>query len=402
MPGQFKYLAPYLAQNRRNKIVFLTRRENIQVPPIVTAQYKQPADAAPETHGYVKRLENAVRYGQVVARSMLQLQRQSFVPDLIIAHPGWGESLYCKDIFPDVPLINFCEWYYHGKGSDIDFDPEESPNIDTFCRSRTRAAHLLLSLESCDRGVCPTQWQKSVHPEEFQDKIELIFDGIDTEIAKPNEKARFKLADGRELTRKDKVVTYIARNLEPYRGFRTFMRTLPELQALHPDAEFIVIGGDEVSYGRPPIEEGFDSWREAMDAEVTYDKSRVHFVGKVPYSRFISMLQISSAHIYLTYPFVLSWSCLEAMACGAPVVASDTAPVTEFISDGETGLLTDFFDTKALAKRVDELLTAPDDFTAMRNNARSAIVNGYRINDCIPKWIKLIRDVTGADPMRRN
>jgi glycosyltransferase involved in cell wall biosynthesis len=396
MPGQFKNLAPHLAKNENNNVMFLTKREDIKLPGIVTARYKKPRDSAPETHPYVRRLENAVRYGQSVARSLIEIERRAHVPDVIIAHPGWGEALYCKDIFPNVPLINFCEWYYLGRNSDVDFDPEESPTIDTFCRSRTRAAHLLMSLENCDAGVSPTHWQKSVHPEPFRDKIEVIFDGIDTNIVKPNPDAKFTLADGRELTRKDKVITYIARNLEPYRGFRTFMRSIPEMQKLHPDAEIIVIGGDEVSYGRPPTEEGFDTWREELDDEVTYDKTRVHFVGKVPYSRFLSMLQISSAHIYLTYPFVLSWSCVEAMACGTPIVASDTAPVTEFITDGENGLLTDFFDPKAVARRVDELLTTPEKFEQMRKNARAFVENGYKIDQCLPKWINLIDKVTGG------
>ncbi|MBC7987344.1 MAG: glycosyltransferase [Sphingomonadaceae bacterium] len=396
MPGQFKHFAPLLARDQANKVVFLTKRPDIQLPGVVKATYKPPRDASPETHQYLRRLENAVRYGQQTARAMIELKKKGLAPDLIIAHPGWGESLFCKDIFPETPIISFCEFYYRGRGLDVDFDPEDPADLDAVCRSRIRACHLLSSVEACDAGVAPTEWQKSTHPAVFHDKIEVIFDGIDTDTVRPDPAASFTLPDGRTLTRDDTVITYVARNLEPYRGYRSFVRALPEMLRLQPKAEIIVVGGDEeVSYGSQPKDEEHKTWRAKMDAEVEYDHARVHFVGKLPYSDYLSVLRISAAHIYLTYPFVLSWSCLETMACEGLLVASATPPVQEVIQHGRNGLLVDFFDPKAIARQVDEAIRYPIRFEGLRQAARKTVLDGYTIKDCLPKWLGLIEKVTG-------
>ena len=395
MPGQFKHLAPLLARESGNKVVFLTKRDDIDLPGVLRATYKPPRGASEQTHHYLRRFENAVRYGQQVARAMMSLSKQGFTPDLIIAHPGWGEALFCKDVLPDVPLINFCEFYYRGRGLDIDFDPEFPTDIDSICRSRTRNGHLLSSLESCDAGVSPTNWQKSTHPEVFHDKIDVIFDGIDTDKVCPDLAAELALPDGRKLTRADKVVTFAVRNLEPYRGFHSFMRAVPEIQRRQPDAEIVIVGGDEVSYGAHPEDKSFKTWREALDAEVAYDRERVHFTGRLPYDHFLDALRISSAHVYLTYPFVLSWSCLEAMSAGALVIASRTPPVEEVIEDGVNGLLTDFFDTRAIADRVDQALREPGRFEELRKAARQTVIDRYTLDRCLPPWLETIENVTG-------
>lgn len=394
MPGQFKSLAPLMARDPGNRVVFLTTRQNAELPGVATAVYKTPPASNRGTHHYLRRYENAVRYGQQVARGLLGLRKRGFEPDLIIAHPGWGEAMFCKDILPGAKLINLCEFYYGAEGRDIGFDPEFPSDLDAVCRTRARNSHLLSSLESCDAGVSPTNWQKSAHPTVFHDKIEVIFDGIDTARVGPDADASFTLADGRRLTRNDKVITYAVRNLEPYRGFHSFMRALPAIQRRQPEAEIVIVGGDEVSYGARPEDEKFANWREAMQDQVTYDPARVHFTGRLPYDRYLSVLQISSAHVYLTYPFVLSWSCLEAMACEALVIGSATPPVEEVIEDGENGLLTDFFNPEALAEKIDRVLRDPADYAAMRRAARQTIVDRYALDRCLPKWLDLIEKVT--------
>lgn len=392
MPGQFKHLAPLLARDPKNRVVFLTARKNVEMPGVATAVYETPRGASPETHPYVRKLENAARYGQQVVRACIGLAQKGFVPDLVIAHPGWGEALYIKDVFPRAKLINFCEFYYHGVGADIGFDPESPSTLDSICRVRTRNAPYLLSLESCDAGVSPTQWQKSVHPAAFHDKISVIFDGIDPEAAKPDPKAYLTIRS-KTFRKGDRVVTYVARNLEPYRGYRTFVRAIPDILASDPATHILVVGDEQVSYGTAP--ETFKSWREAMDAEVPYDRSRVHFLGHVPYKTYLKVLQVSAAHIYLTYPFVLSWSFVEAMAAGALIVASDTAPVREFMKDGETGLLTDFFDAKLLARRVNDALDRQDVHAPIRQAARDAVLENYTVEKCLPKWLALVDRVVG-------
>ena len=282
MPGQFRHLAPVLASDPNNQVVFLTKRDDVQIPNVAKVVYKEPRAASKEAHRYLYRFENAVRYGQQVARALIELQRKGFVPDLIIAHPGWGEALFCKDVFPSTPLISYCEFFYRGKGLDVGFDPESPTNIDTICRIRTRSSHLLLSLEACDHGVSPTIWQKQTHPEPFHDKIDVIFDGIDTDTVAPDPGVTFELQDGTVLDRETKVLTFVARNLEPYRGYHVLMRAIPAIQELQPDARLVIVGGDEVSYGTAPADETFKTWREKMDAEVSYDRSGVHFLGRVP------------------------------------------------------------------------------------------------------------------------
>ncbi|MFN2258529.1 MAG: glycosyltransferase family 4 protein [Parasphingopyxis sp.] len=402
MPGQFKSLAPLMARDPDNRVVFLTTRQNAELPGVGTAIYKKPRASNRGTHHYLVRFENAVRYGQQVARGLLGLKKRGFEPDLIIAHPGWGEALFCKDIVPEAKLINLCEFYYGAKGRDIDFDPEFPTDLDAVCRTRARNAHLLSSLESCDAGVSPTEWQKSAHPEGLQDKIEVIFDGIDIDKVKPDHDASFTLPDGRKLTRKDKVVTYAVRNLEPYRGFHSFMRAIPAIQRRQPDAEIVIVGGDEVSYGAKPEDESFANWREAMEAQVVYDSAKVHFTGRLPYDRYLSVLQISSAHVYLTYPFVLSWSCLEAMACEALVIGSATPPVEEVIVDGENGLLTDFFNGDAIAEQITRVLDDPSAFADIRRAARQTIVDRYALDRCLPRWLKLIEKVTNRPQAHMN
>ncbi|WP_443749217.1 glycosyltransferase family 4 protein [Asticcacaulis solisilvae] len=391
MPGQFKYLAPALAR-AGNEVVFITKQKTVEIPGVRKIIYEPHRQVRAGTHHYMRLFENSILHGQQVARMCQQLAAERFFPDVVVAHPGWGESLFIKDVFPRSPLINYCEFYYQGSGADIGFDPEKPVGLDDLCRARARNAHLLLSLEACDRGWSPTEWQKSRHPGELQHKISTVFDGIDIKTVKPDPEARFALPDGRELTAKDEVITYVARNLEPYRGFPTFMRALPRLLKERPKAQVVIVGGDSVSYGASPTEGG--NWREVMLKEVTLPEGRVHFMGQVPYAKYVSLLQISSAHVYLTYPFVLSWSFMEAMAAGCLIVASDTAPVREVLKHGENGYFTDFFDPD---KVVDSVVMALKDKHSgrLREAARASVVGKYDLASCLPRQLGMIEAVAG-------
>ncbi len=301
-------------------------------------------------HPYLRQMEAATLHGQAAARAMLQLRQSGFTPDVILAHPGWGETLYAKDVFPDVRLVHYCEWYYNADGADLGFDPEFPITFDDRARIRTWNALHTLNLTNCDVAVTPTHWQKSRHPEIFQPKIMVQHEGIATHELGPDPAAVIKTPSGVVLRAGDPVITYVARNLEPYRGFHVFMRALERIQRSHPTCHAVIVGGDDVSYGKRPKEAA--NWREHMLREVTIDPARTHFLGRVPRDQFIRVLQVSAAHVYLTYPFVLSWSLLEAMACGASIVASDTAPVREMLRDGENRRLVDFFDVGEISWRV--------------------------------------------------
>jgi len=393
MPAQFKFLAPALAADG-HRVFFLTQACRARLPGVTEVIYPTPEKGREDSHLYLRPFENAVLHGQAVARALGELRERGIVPDLVIAHPGWGEALFIKDVLPRVPLICFAEFGYRGRGLDVGFDPEERTSLSTICRARARNAHLLLSLEAADAAVSPTRWQKASHASALQSKIEVIFDGIDIGKVGPRPDAVVTLPNGRTVRRGDPVITYVARNLEPYRGFRSFIRAIPLIQKRRPDAEIVIVGGDGVSYGRSPA--GFASWREAMDAEVHYDASHVHFMGKLPYEAYLDVLAIGAVHAYLTYPFVLSWSCVEAMAVGAVVVGSDTGPVREVIRDGENGLLTDFFDGPALADRLVGVLHAPERYAPLRQKAIDTVHCHYGVDRSLAAWRSLIDRVTAV------
>ncbi|MBP2316541.1 glycosyltransferase family 4 protein [Azospirillum soli] len=391
MPGQYKHLAARLAQNPDNQVVFITKRKDRELPGVKRISYDLTRAPSKTIHQYLYRAEDAVLHGQAVARILLQMRRERFIPDIIITHPGWGEALFAKDVFPETPLLNHCEFYYQARGQDLDFDPSNPPELDGILRSRVRNSHLLLSLESCDRGLSPTQWQRSVHPKIYHSKIAVIHEGVDTGALQPNPEATFELPDGTVLTRQDEVVTYVARNLEPYRGFPTFMRAIPRICEQRPDAKILIVGGDGVSYGGAPQDAA--NWREKMLAEVPVDPSRVFFLGYLPYDRFTRMLQVTSAHVYLTFPFVLSWSMLEAMALGALVIGSRTKPVEEVITHGENGLLVDFFSPENVADQVVSVLKDRGDFAEVARAGRRTVLRKYDLAHCLKQQMSLIHSM---------
>ncbi|MBP2303075.1 glycosyltransferase family 4 protein [Azospirillum picis] len=393
MPGQYKHLATRLAQNPDNQVVFITKRKDRDLPGVKRISYEVAREPSKTIHHYLYRSEEAILYGQAVVRVLMQMRRERFIPDIIITHPGWGEALFVKDVFPDTPLLNHCEFYYQPRGQDLDFDPAHPPELDSLLRSRIRNSHLLLSLESCDRGLTPTQWQRSVHPRIFHKKIEVIHEGVDTAALQPDLNATFELPDGTALTRQDEVVTYVARNLEPYRGFPTFMRAIPRICEQRPNAKILIVGGDGISYGAAARDAA--NWREKMLAEVPVDPSRVVFLGYLPYDRFTRMLQVTSAHIYLTYPFVLSWSMLEAMALGALVIGSRTKPVEEVISHGTNGLLVDFFSPDQVADQVVSVLKNRGDFAELAQAGRRTVLRKYDLAQCLKQQMALIHSMLG-------
>jgi glycosyltransferase involved in cell wall biosynthesis len=390
MPGQFGRLAASLA-GEGHEVVFVTRTIEQAIDGVRAVVYAPSRKASSGTHRYLLTCEDAVLNGQAVARHCLKLKHAGFAPDLVVAHPGWGESLFVREVFPQARLANYCEFFYRPHGADIGFDPAEPTVLDDRCRVRTRNAHLLLALADCDRGFSPTEWQKQVHPPEFHGKIDVVFDGIDTERVRPDAGARFALPDGGVLTAADEVVTYVARHLEPYRGFPTMMRAIPEILARRPAAQIVIAGSDGVAYGCDPA--GGRSWRERMLEEVAFDRHRVHFVGKLPYDSYIKLLQVSSAHVYLTVPFVLSWSVMEAMSAGCVIVGSATPPVAEVIEDESNGFLVDFFSPSDLARRVAAALDSRAGLEPMRQAARRTIVERYEAGICLRRQTRILADL---------
>ena len=388
MPGQFLHLARHYGRDPLNEVLFLTQRRGVDIPGTERVEYA-PAPSRGASHRWLGEFQRYVENGQRAAAAALDLKRdRGFRPDIVVAHPGWGEALYLKDVFPDAPLLNYCEFYYRAFGADAHFDPEEPVVTEEAFRIRTRNANNLLNLESCDWGISPTVWQWRQQPEAFRPKISVIHDGVDAQLARPDPSAVFRIPTGEEIRPGDEVVTYVARNLEPYRGFPSFMRAAEILARQRPQCRFLVVGGDGVSYGRRPP--GGKTYREIMLEEVRIDPARIHFLGTVPYSQFLTLLQISAVHVYLTVPFVLSWSILEAMATECLIVASDTPPVREVIEDGFTGLLVDMLSPEAIAARLGEALANRERLRPVRRRARATVLERYALQVCLPRQTALI------------
>ncbi len=393
-PAQFIHLAPALAADRKNDIRVLTPSRRPVPAGVKVHQYTISRANSEKIHPWLTDMETKVIRAEAAFRAALALKQQGFTPDLIIAHPGWGESLFLKDVWPGTKLALYCEFYYQAQGADTNFDPEFSQfEPDLVCRLKLKNANFDLHLLQADAGISPTHYQRSVFPEFFQPNISVIHDGINTEVLKPNPNVTMQL-NGRTITRNDQVITFVNRNLEPMRGYHIFMRALPEILKRNPKARAIIVGGDDVSYGcKPPP--GM-SWKELFLQEVSaqLDMSRVHFVGKLSYPNFVQLLQISSVHVYLTYPFVLSWSLLEAMSTGCAIVGSSTAPVTEVVKHNETGMLFNFFNSQKLVEHVTCLLNDSDERAGFGNLAREFIVNNYDLkNVCLPKQREWVEEI---------
>lgn len=391
MPAQFLHLCRHLRAQGHN-VAFITKNKPNQIAGVTKVMYSEPRGAHDKTHPYVKSLEAAVLHGQAAFRSIKNLEKRGFKPDVVVAHAGWGETLFVKDALPHVPLLTYFEFFFKGAGQDVGFDPEYPTNLDSLLSLRIRNSVALLSNSVCDRGLTPTQWQFSTHSAEFRNKMSVIHEGVDTEAIRADPEAIFRTPSGKILRAGQKIVTFVARNLEPYRGFHTFMRALPEIQRRHPDAEIVIVGQEGVSYGTK-LPDG-DSYKKRMLKEVSFDPDTVHFTGHLMTPEFRAVMHVSAAHVYLTYPFVLSWSMLEAMASECLIIGSGTAPVEEVVEDGGNGLLVGFFDTAGLADRVSEVLARPERFRDIRRAARQTVLARYDLRSvCLPRQLALIDDV---------
>ena len=398
-PGQYRHLAPALAARPGYRVAALRLGDGGMWQGVDVIRYQVKAPDTITGHPWLADLHPKMVRAEAAARQALSLREQGFNPDVIIGHPGWGETLLLHEVWPGVPIGLYCEFFYGSHGADVNFDPEFPPTSDPLAnagRLLVKNVNQLLALEHASRGISPTQWQRSLYPARIQPNIDVIHDGIDTQAVRPNPSVSMRLSDKATLTRDDEIITFVNRNLEPYRGYHQFMRALPELLRRRPKARVLIVGGDGTSYGAAPPPG--QTWRNIFLDEVKtrLDMSRVHFVGKLPYSDFVQMLQLSRVHVYLTYPFVLSWSVLETMSVGGAIVASRTAPVEEVITDRESGLLVDFFNQSELVDSICSLLDDPGLRERLGHNAREHVASRYDLKTvCLPRQIEWVHSLCG-------
>jgi glycosyltransferase involved in cell wall biosynthesis len=397
-PGQFLHIVRHLVAARQHDIVFISENNDNIINGVRKVPYAKPTPAAAEAHIAARELDGAVRRADAVGRTAANLKLLGYEPDIVIGHHGWGEMLNLRDVWPKVPMLGYMEFYYQPIGIDVGFDPEFPTGADDFPRIRAKNAvnHIALNLDG--EGQSPTEWQISTYPEWARKRINLLWEGVNLDVCKPNPKVRRAALTIGDMTIEpsDKLVTYVSRDLEPYRGFPLMMRAIPHLLRARKDIKIVMVGGDGVSYGNAPAQGG--TWREVMLREIGagFDPSRVVFPGRVPYDVYLSMMQRSDAHIYLTYPFVASWSLREALAIGCAIVGSDSQPVREFIAHGENGLLASFFDPPGLAKAAVELIEDSDLNRRLRQNARRYAEARLSMVDYLKNYEALIERMTGV------
>jgi glycosyltransferase involved in cell wall biosynthesis len=386
-PAQFGVFGRYLIE-RGWEVTFGTQRKGAALDGMRVFNYAPHREPTQKIHPYVGGFEKAVLAGQGLARAALKLKEAGLSPDIVMAHSGWGPGLFVQDIWPDAAYIAYFEWYYRAEAPDIKF-MGGARTLDDDLRSRTRNAQILMDLANCDAGICPTQFQKSQFPEVFHDKLIVMHDGIDTDTYQPAPGAKLDLPDT-DLSGAKEIITYVARGMEPYRGFPEFMKALEIVLAQRPDAHAVILGEDRVAYGKK-LPEG-DSFKKRALAECDLDWSRVHFTGLLPRNLYLQVLQASSVHVYLTVPFVLSWSMMEAMSTGCAIVSSDVDSVTEMAGgDNPTLMQVDHRNPGAVAAAVKMLLSDRERAKVLGEAARAFIVKDFSAQDVYRRkeeWIR--------------
>ena len=392
-PAQYGRLVRALAADAANQVVFVASEGPVDVGWITVRRYRRRRAPAPATHHYLKPFEEAVLDGQAVYRVCAELRREGFVPDVIAAHCGWGVMLYLKEAFPEASLLGYFEWYYRARGADVGFLESGDPGPDEACRIRTLNAPLVMGLVDCDRGITPTDFQRRQIPQPLREKVTVLHDGIDTTLFAPSPSERREIG-GVDLGKATRIVTYATRGMEPYRGFPQFMQAAALLLEHDPLLHIVIAGTDTVHYSRRLPGE---TYKERALAELPrLDRSRLHFVGRLARDDYLRLLRLSDAHVYLTVPFVLSWSLLEAMATGCLVVASDTEPVREVVTEGRNGLLVDLRSPEAIAAVVRKALSLGRDGEELRVAARRTIVSRFALADLLPRHIRLLQSMAGT------
>lgn len=396
-PAQFRALAETLVA-RGVPCAAIGQGHAPGVPGVPIVRYSLPRGSTPGLFPLAVRAEADLIRGRQALEAARALKTQGFDPAVIVGHPGWGETVLLQDAFPNAKPVIFSEFFYHGRGLDIDFDNEFLPlTDDAVLLGKTKNAIMALCLTDAEVIVTPTEFQASVLPSVFRPRVRIIHEGIDVDAIRPAPAAPFLLPDGRSIEPGTPVITHVNNQMEPLRGLHIFARALPRLLAAAPNAQVLVIGHEGTRGYGGTAPDGL-TWKQACfrGVEDAIDPARVHFLGKVPHDRMLAALRLSAAHVYYSYPFVLSWSLVEAMAAGCYVIGSDTPPLHDAIEDGVNGRLLPFFDAEALSDALLEACRNPELSSPLRAAARKAAVEKFDRKKGRMAWLSLIQDL-GVD-----
>ncbi len=393
-PAQFGHIAAYLVKEHGWECTFVSRTSPGTVAGIRKLQYRTTGGATEGTHYFARTFENAVAHAEGVYEAIKPL-RTELRPDVIVGHSGFGSTLFLPELFPDVPVLNHFEYFYRPHGSDMDFRPEWQADDRDVLRVRARNAMVLLDLEACAAGYSPTAFQRDLFPDAYRQKIRVVHDGIDTAFWR-RRAVDDPVVEALGIRPETRVVTYVSRGLEAMRGFDIFMQVAKRAYETYPDVVFLVVGDDRVAYGGDLKHIAEPNFREHVLAGDRYDLDRIRFLGTVRPQVLAQLLSLSDLHVYLTVPFVLSWSMLDAMACGCVVLGSDTAPVREVIADGQNGLLRDFFDVDGMASVAVDVLKDPGAFRELGAAARRTVEDRYALDAVMPRMVDLLEEVAGV------
>jgi glycosyltransferase involved in cell wall biosynthesis len=397
-PAQFRHIAASLAADHGWPCDFCTERADTDLPGVRKILYKPRGGATLANSVLTRNYENAVAHAVGVFEAMKACRDAR--PDLIVAHSGFGSSLFLPFLF-DAPIINFFELFYRPSGQDLGYRPERPVGEGELLRTVTNNAMILLDAVNCDRGWTPTNYQRDFFPPELRPKIEVLFDGIDTRLYRRRDGARQRINAAFNVDPSHRLVTYAARGFEMIRGFDIFMKASDIICRNRPDVTFLAVGSDKVYYGGDLKYFKEDTFRHHVLNQGNYDLSRFRFPGFVPAETLADILSASDVHLYLTEPFVTSWSMLGAMACGAVVIASDQTCVREYIDPRRTGLLVDFFDHESLARQTLSVLSDPASHRSLGDAAAVVVAEKYSLEVSLPP-LKRFFETTAAAPRRQS
>jgi len=385
-PGQFKELLNALKRHENVRLGFITTHKTAQMDGVEIRRYQPPNTKPQNMIHYLSTLNRDLEGAREATKQAIEFARSGFKPDVIVGHAGWCGLVFMKDVFPTAKLIGYAEWYYQWQHSWEHFS-EQKVSMDQKAKIRMLNASSIIGLESVDVSVTPTHWQRSVFPESYQRNMQVIHEGIDTDMCRPKERTALEVP-GCRLPVDAKIVSYIARSMEPARGFFSYMAAVEKLSKLDPDLQFVVVGRPNSAYsagtGNGP------SYKDQAMEKYDCDWSRVHFCGKLPYQDYLQVLRNTSVHVHLSMPLFLSWSLLEAMSCGCTIVGSENAPVDEVIEHDVNGRLVSFFETEKLVEQITDLINHPQHAKALGAAARETVLEKYQSSKCTEQWKALI------------